>query len=143
MLTEIDTRQMGTQEVSLFMDTDAQVYLVCVEGYEPITCLTRDRALTAYRHPHVYMPLEASESAPNATEGVRHTSELVQPLDGSESITGRCSDCLVELRSLLDSMSDSDFHWTCSVVADIVRQSGRERSYKPYNRDEEEDIPFE
>ena len=112
MLTEVDTRQMGTQSVSLFMDTDAQVYLVCVEGYKPIMCLTRDRALAAYKHPHVYMPLEASQSAPNATKGVSHTSEWVEAENGLEGLTGRCANVLIELRSLLDSMSTEDFHWT-------------------------------
>ena len=142
MLTEVDTRRDGSKSVSLYMDTDAQVYLVCVEGYEPITCLTRDRALAAYKHPYVYVPLEGHRIAPKATRGSTEGIQWVERENGSQGLAASLADCLVELRSLLDSMSDSDFHWTCGVVADIVRQSGRERSYKPYDHGKE-DLPFE
>src|SRR5690242_9807131 len=140
MLTEVDTRQDGTKSVSLYMDTDAQVYLVCVEGYEPITCLTRDRALAAYKHPYSYIPLERAVVAPNATEGSSHTSEWVKAENGSESLTDRTSFVLVELDKLLRELSDSDFRWISGTIADMIRQSSADRLDKPYNR--EEDIPF-
>jgi hypothetical protein len=131
MLTEVDTRDMAGQSVSLFMDTDAQVYLVCVEGYEPITCLTRERALMAYKHPWVYMPLEGSVSPPNATEGGS------EGISSSGSLTARTGAVMTELRDVLEMMDDREFHWAADLIADVIFQMGLNRSPRPYNQEDD------
>lgn len=136
MLTEVDTRQMGSQSVSLYMDTDAQVYLVCVEGHAPITCLSRDRALMAYKHPWVYMPLEGHRIDSNGLGGGSAGKESFQ------GITEATAAVLIELKETLSAMSDTDFHWTVSILSEITLQMSRERGIsRPYDHGEE-DIAF-
>ena len=145
MLTEVDTRTMGSQSVSLFMDTDAQVYLVAVEGYEPFTCLSRDRALAAYRHPFVYMPLQGHRIDSNGLRGGSPSQEpyvpdrLVQDVSRFGGIDERTSSVFVDLKNVLSELDDSDYRWTIALLSDIVKEISRERGCnKPYNRDDEE-----
>ena len=136
MLTEVDTREVSGQSVALFMDTDTQVYLVCVEGFAPITCLTRERAVNAYRHPYAYLPLEGAVSPSNGTEAASPSQTATVP--SGEDLGPRTSAVLIELKQLLQAMSDSDFHWTVGVIADMMRSL--EDHSKPYDQDEE--LPF-
>ena len=141
MLTEVDTRKVANAEVSLYMDTDAKVYLVCVEGHEPITCLTRDRALEAWKHPYAYLPLEGSVCPPNGTEGA--SPSPVSP----DTLSSRTAAMLVELRNVLEAMDDSDFHWAVATIGDVVQELGRRRMRndvpRPYDHDVDgEDVPF-
>lgn len=132
MLTEIDTRKVAGAEVSLWMDTAAQVYLVAVEGHEPITCLTRDRAVNAYHHPYAYIPLEGHRSHPNGTEGDTATPG---PFMG---VTESTASVFVQLKELLLTLDDSDFRWTVSILGDIITEISRARGCnRPYNQEEE------
>jgi hypothetical protein len=146
MLTEVDARYTaGGDEVSLYMDTDAQVYLVCLQGFKPYSCLTRDKALEVWRWPYTYiacaasgeyevsMPLEGHHSPPNGTEGdnpVYESSELLRAL-----------------RGLLMALEDADYLWTVARISDLIKEvhrekySNRPQEYKPYDQDEPE-IPF-
>lgn len=145
MLTEVDSRQTPSGEVSLWMDTDAQVYLVAVEGYAPFTCLSRDRALAAYRHPFVYMPLEGHRIVSNGLRGGSPNQEpyvpdrLVQDVARFGGIDERTSSVFVDLKNVLSELDDSDFRWTVALLSDIVQEISRERGCnRPYNRDDEE-----
>lgn len=132
MLTEVDTRSTPSGEVSLYMDTDAKVYLVCVEGHAPITCLTRDRAVAAYRHPYAYIPLEGHRIDSNGTEGDTATPG---PFMG---VTESTASVFVQLKELLLTLDDSDFRWTVSILGDIITEIGRARGCnRPYNQEEE------
>lgn len=151
MLTEIDARDTPSGEVSLWMDNDAGVYLVCMEGYTPVTCLTRDRALTAYRHPWLYMPLGGTESDSNGLGGSSLTPEPHVPDKLVEDVTrartfGGLSDqtaaVFVELKALLEVMDEQDFTWTVALLAEILRNVARKRWPKPYDHEDGPNMEF-
>ena len=127
MLTEVDTRDIGGQTVSLYMDTKAQVYLVCLEGHEPITCLSRDKASQAYLHPFAYIPLEGHRSASKTTLGATEGISLVDTPASPEELTRATENVLVELKQLLDAMETEGFRSTVGMLSDIVKASGKRK----------------
>lgn len=146
MLTEVDTRNIGRQSVSLFMDTDAQVYLVCVEGHEPITCLTRDRALNAFKHPYVYLGVpqrcaahDLYHDCPNATDPPERRESDSNGTEGVD-LALDTKTALISLSAALKACDPSDFQWITSRVAEIVQNIHRARFARPYDQDA--DIEF-
>ena len=137
MLTEIDTRKVGSgEEVTLYEDTDAKVYLVCVQGFPPITCLTKDRALAAYTHPYAYIPLEKPSVSPvSASEGSSATDESYTAEDVLDRVTEytgqgimqRAERLFVDLHGVLAAMTDADFHWAVSLIRDLTAKMETER----------------
>lgn len=145
MLTEVDTREVGGLSVALFMDTEAQVYLVCVEGYEPIQCLTRDRAVNAYRHPYAYLPLEGAVSPSNGIGVGSPGQESNGPVSNAERLTERTQNALVELKCVLEDMDNQDFIWTTGIITQVIDNMTHDRwgARRPYNHDaNDEDLPF-
>lgn len=145
MLTEVDTRDVAGFEVSLYMDTEEQVYLVCVQGHEPIRCTTRTEAVNVWQHPWSYMPLGGHRSPPNATEGATPT-----PLTPGGDLSHRTADALIGLRNVLADMNVPDFEWTAASVRSMIDalRTWRDSEHftgpppdppKPYG---EEDIEF-
>lgn len=142
MFTEIDTRG----EVSLWMDTDAGLYLIYVGEHAPIVCDTPEAALEAWRHPYAYIPLGGHRSDPNATEGGSPA-----PLTPGGELSHRTADALIGLRNVLAEMNVPDFEWTAASVEsmiDSLRKWHHSENFtgpppeppKPY--DQEGDIEF-